>query len=232
MIKGLRLSASLMCSRFAALREELEVLKAARVDEFHVDVMDGHFVPNYALGPDFIREIAKLTDLPIEAHLMVREPERCIGVFERIGVHRVAVHVESTTNLYRLVTHCKGAFPEVYVALNPLTPVASLELVAELVDGVEVMTVEPGFAGQPFAVTSEEKIRRVRNLLNAVNPAAAIEVDGAINVRTIWRVRQAGADLAVIGGSGLYSNPAGFAAAVDLLEQALEENLGERKEQA
>ncbi len=206
-------------------------MEAANVDELHVDVMDGHFVPNYALGPDFLREVAKLTDLPLEAHLMVREPERSIGVFERIGIHRVAVHVESTTNLHRAISHCKEAFPEVYVAINPLTPVTSLELVAGLVDGVEVMTVEPGFAGQSFASTSEEKIRQVRNLLNAVNPAAMVEVDGAINARTVRAVYQAGAGLAVIGGSGLYGHEKGFAAAVDLLEQALEENSGERTQQ-
>lgn len=217
----MRFSASLMCSNFRSLESEIAALEKAGVDEFHVDVMDGHFVPNIALGPDIAKAVAQMTDRPVEVHLMVDEPERILHVFAGGRIKRVTVHVEATANLKRLFDTAHGLFEEVFVAINPFTPISSLEYAVRAADGVLVMTVEPGFAGQEFFPFSGEKIASLRSMLSRLGIERDIEVDGAIGPRSIGEVFAAGANIAVLGTSGLYRPNETFESALGKLRDIL-----------
>ncbi len=224
MIGGIKAYASLMCSCFRNLEREFALLAEAGVDGIHFDVMDGHFVPNLALGPDLARAVRAMTDMEIEVHLMVEQPENYIHLFSGIGIDRIQVHVESTTNLLRTIQKCSDEFQFVEIAINPLTPLSYLEPVLPLVSGTMVMTVEPGFAGQDVAPEAAQRIAKVRSLCpeqDAEFSPFRIEADGQVNVSTIGSFAQAGANSVVLGTSGLYGHKDGFAAALAELKAAI-----------
>lgn len=225
MIAGVRTYASLMCSNFRNLEKELAQLKDAGIDGVHFDVMDGRFVPNLALGPDLARAVRDMTDLEIEAHLMVERPEDYIQLFAGAAIDRIQVHVESTTNLLRTIQACSDEFQFVDVVANPLTPLCYLEPVLPLVSGVMVMTVEPGFAGQKVAPGAVQRIASVRAICpehSAGGDPFSIEADGQVNTSTIGSFVRAGVNSVVLGTSGLYGHKDGFKAALAELEAAIQ----------
>jgi ribulose-phosphate 3-epimerase len=194
-----RLAPSILSADFSALGREVAAAARGGADVIHLDVMDGHFVPNITIGPLVVRAVRKVTDLPLDVHLMIEEPERYIDEFIAAGASMVSVHVEVSPHLHRTLSAIRKGGAKAGVVLNPATPVVSIEDVAGDVDYVLVMSVNPGFGGQTFIPRSLDKIRAVRALLDGAGNDAPVEVDGGIDLHTISRVVDAGADLLVCG---------------------------------
>jgi len=200
--RALRLAPSILAADFAALGRDIEAATRGGADQVHVDVMDGHFVPNLTIGVPVVRSLRKATTLPLDVHLMITDPDRYIEPFIDAGADMVSVHVEVLPHLHRTITQIKKLGAKAGVVLNPSTPVSSIEEMAGDVDFVLVMSVNPGFGGQVFIPRSLDKIRAVRTLLDrAGNAAAPIEVDGGIDMSTVAAVVAAGADWLVAGNA-------------------------------
>ncbi|HAX39732.1 MAG TPA: ribulose-phosphate 3-epimerase [Clostridiales bacterium] len=199
-----KISASLMCVDFANIRDSIRALEAAGVEYLHIDIMDGKFVPNFTLGPDFVRSIRNMTDIPCDIHLMVWEPERHITSFAPREGDIVSVHAESTVHLQRTLQMIRDTGAHAAIALNPATPLYSMDFVVDDLDVVLVMTVNPGYAGQKLVPASLQKIGDTRRYLNEHGSAALIEVDGNVSVENAIRMREQGADIFVAGTSSLF----------------------------
>ncbi len=203
----IRLAPSILSADFWTLGREIEAAVRGGADQVHVDVMDGHFVPNLTIGVPVVKSLRKATTLPLDVHLMITDPDRFIAPFIDAGANMISVHVEVLPHLHRTIGQIKQLGAKAGVVLNPSTPVSAIEEVAADVDFVLVMSVNPGFGGQVFIPRSVAKIRAVRTLLDrAGNTAAAIEVDGGIDMTTVASVVEAGAEWLVAGqaifGSG------------------------------
>jgi ribulose-phosphate 3-epimerase len=194
---------SILAADFAALGEQIAAVEQGGADLIHVDVMDGHFVPNLTLGPPVVRSIRRITSLPLDVHLMIEEPDRYIEAFAGAGATRISVHVEVLPHLHRTIQFIRSLGLAGGVAINPATPVGALEEIAPDVDHVLVMSVNPGFGGQTFIPRSESKIRAVRGLLDRHVNGAPIEVDGGIDTSNAARVVSAGAGI-LIAGSAIF----------------------------
>lgn len=188
---------SILSSDFARLADEVGRVSSA--DLLHVDVMDGHFVPNITIGPPVVKSLAKATDLPLDVHLMIEHPERYVEEFASAGAAVITVHAEATRHLHRLLSQVKGTGARAGVALNPATPVEALRYVVDMVDLVLIMTVNPGFGGQGFIEGMYSKISEVRRLLDSVGSGAELEVDGGITEATGPKAAEAGATILVAG---------------------------------
>lgn len=198
--QAIRLAPSILAADFSALGRDIAAATRGGADQVHVDVMDGHFVPNLTIGVPVVRSLRKATTLPLDVHLMITDPDRYIEPFIDAGANMVSVHVEVLPHLHRTITQIKKLGARAGVVLNPSTPVSSIEEMAGDVDFVLVMSVNPGFGGQVFIPRSLDKIRAVRALLDrAGNAAAPIEVDGGIDMSTVAAVVEAGADWLVAG---------------------------------
>ena len=198
---------SLMCCDIFRLREQLRIFEEEKIEYLHVDVMDGEFVPNYTLGTDFVRQIRRATDIPLDIHLMIREPERKISFFELREGDLVSVHAESTVHLQRALQQVRNQGARPLVALNPATPLSALDYVLEDVDGVLLMTVNPGYAGQKLVPQTLGKITDCRRLLDGRGyPEMMLEVDGNVSLENALLMKQAGADLFVAGSSSIFKN--------------------------
>ena len=195
----IRLAPSILAADFAALGNEIDAATRGGADLIHVDVMDGHFVPNITIGPPVVRSLRKTTTLPLDVHLMISEPDRYVEAFVNAGANMVSVHVEVLPHLHRTIGFIRKLGAQAGVVLNPSTPVVSIQDVAADVDYVLVMSVNPGFGGQVFIPHSLTKIRAVRELLDAVGNRAPVEVDGGIDETTIGSVVEAGAEILVAG---------------------------------
>ncbi len=213
---------SVLPADFSRLGEECVALEKAGVDRIQWDVMDGQFVPNLTFGPDLIASVRDQVTVPFEAHLMVRTPEAMLDRYVDAGCEIVIVHAESTTHLHRTLGAVAELGARPAVALNPATPVAAVANVLDLVDMVLVMTVNPGFGGQPYIATMEPKLRELRALLDERGLDIDIEVDGGIGPATIAGAAAAGANV-LVAGSSLFADPDGLEHAVDdLRTRALE----------
>jgi ribulose-phosphate 3-epimerase len=198
---NVRLAPSILSADFAALGEAVRMLERGGADLVHLDVMDGHFVPNLTMGPAAVKAVRRVTQLPLEAHLMVTDPDKYIDIFAAAGAQTLIVHAEVLPHLHRTIQAIHRLGCRAGVALNPSTPPAVLSEVVGDVDLVLVMSVNPGFGGQAFIPNSESKIQRVRQLLTASGSNADVEVDGGIDQDNIARVVAAGASIVVVGAA-------------------------------
>lgn len=200
----IKIAASIMCASQLHLAHELDRLAAAQVDMLHCDVMDGSYVANLAMGPYVLEEIQAYTNIPLDIHLAVFEPEKYIKLFAKSKPEFISVHAESTHHLHRTITMIKEEGIKAVVALNPSTPLSALKYVLHEVDMVLVMTVDPGFAGQKFVYSTLEKIRALKQICmqQGINPL--IEIDGNINSTTIPLAVKEGANVLVGGTSAIF----------------------------
>jgi ribulose-phosphate 3-epimerase len=196
-----KLSVSILSADFGNLAREVEAVEAAGADWIHVDVMDGHFVPNITIGPDVVRAIRKATRLPLDVHLMISSPERYVKDFTEAGADWLGVHVEATAHVHRAVQTVRQLGARPFVTLNPGTPLTSLEAILPEVDMVLLMTVNPGFGGQKFIEATLPKIRRCRQMIDDLTPHVLLEVDGGVSLDTVSRISEAGADVLVSGSA-------------------------------
>lgn len=196
-----RIAPSILSADFARLKNEIEAVKEAGADLIHIDVMDGHFVPNLTIGPPVVASIREITDLPLDVHLMIEEPDRFLEAFASAGADILTVHVEASPHLHRTIQAVKSLGKSAGVALNPATPLNFLEPILAEVNLVLIMGVNPGFSGQSFIPSTLKRIEAVKNMLNNVKKEIDLEVDGGISEENIKSVASKGANIFVAGSA-------------------------------
>lgn len=196
---------SILSADFSRLGEAAAAAEAAGADLIHVDVMDGHFVPNITFGPAVVSALKRSTQLPLDVHLMISRPERYVADFVDAGADYVTVHAEATPHLHGILTQVRQAGAKAGLAVNPLTPLDVVELALPYLDLVLVMSVNPGFGGQPFIPGSVARVEAARRMRDRVNPNCLVEVDGGITTKTAPAVAAAGADV-LVAGSAVYGH--------------------------
>jgi ribulose-phosphate 3-epimerase len=211
-----KIAPSILSADFARLGAHVKEAEMAGVDYIHVDVMDGHFVPNITIGPLIVKALRPVTALPLDVHLMIKQPERYLADFAEAGADILTVHVETCPHLHRTIQHIKELGVKAGVTLNPATPLVTLEEVLPEVDQVLIMSVNPGFGGQSYIPGSTAKIARLRAMLDAINSPAELEVDGGINTTTVKEIVAAGATV-LVAGSAIFNQRASVADNVQLL---------------
>jgi len=197
---------SILSADFARLGEEIKAVEAAGADWIHIDVMDGHFVPNITIGPLVVKAARQSTRLPLDVHLMIENPDRYIKDFADAGADFIAVQVETCPHLHRTVQMIRECGARPGVVLNPTTPLATIEWIIEDVEFVMLMSVNPGFGGQQFIPATLEKIRQLRAMIEKHGLSTLIEIDGGVNRTTIADIATAGADV-FVAGSAIYGTP-------------------------
>lgn len=217
---NIRIAPSILSADFAHLARDVAAAEAGGADLIHVDVMDGHFVPNLTIGPPVIRAVRRIAQVPLDVHLMVQNPDPYLGAYVEAGAAMVSVHVEVLPHLHRTIAAIKALGAAAGVVLNPSTPVSAIEEVAGDVDFVLVMSVNPGFGGQSFIPRALDKVRAVRSLLDRAGTGAFVEIDGGVDRDNIAQVVAAGASV-VVAGQAVFGH-ADAAAAVRALRAAAE----------
>ncbi|HUG34615.1 MAG TPA: ribulose-phosphate 3-epimerase [Anaerolineales bacterium] len=210
------LAPSILSADFTRLGEELAACESAEADWIHVDVMDGHFVPNITMGPFIVEACRRVTDLPLDVHLMIERPERHLGAFAKAGASNITVHVEACPHLHRTLQQIKALGCKAGVALNPGTPFAAIDAVLGEADLILVMSVNPGYSGQKFISSTTAKVREIRNKLDAIKSAAWIEVDGGIDLITLPKTKEAGATV-FVAATSVFKHPQGTEAGIRVL---------------
>lgn len=211
---------SILSADFTRLGEQVREAEAAGADRIQIDIMDGHFVPNITMGPMVVEAVRRCTKLPLEAHLMITDPEMYIGEFSRAGADIIIVHQEVCPHLHRIMQMIRACGRQAGVAINPSTPVAMLVDMLPFFDLVLVMTINPGFGGQELIPETLPKIARLRQMIDARNLHCDIEVDGGINEATVPQVVQAGANL-LVAGSAVYNDKESVEQAMTRLRNAI-----------
>jgi len=204
--RNIEIAPSILSANFSCLGDEIRAVERGGAGFLHVDVMDGHFVPNITIGLPVVKSLAGFTRLPIDAHLMITEPGTYAPQFVKAGAQMVSVHVEADPNLHRTLTAIKSAGAQAGVVLNPATPVSAVEEALQFVDYVLVMSVNPGFGGQQFIPQSIDKVKRLRQLINERQLNVRIEIDGGIDRTNIETVVAAGAEI-IVAGSAIFGTP-------------------------
>lgn len=212
---------SLLAADFLKLGEQLAECEKAGVERFHIDVMDGLFVPNFSLGIPIVEAVRRGTTLPLEVHLMIERPERYTDAFIQAGGDLLILHQESTPNLHRALQQVKGRGKQVGIAINPATALSTVEELLEPADLLLLMTVNPGFGGQKFIDAVLRKLEQARKLINQRNPACELEVDGGVDVKSAPRAVAAGANV-LVAGSCIFGHPLGPAEGVRQLRAAVD----------
>jgi ribulose-phosphate 3-epimerase len=192
---------SILAADFTRLGEQVAAVERGGAAYIHVDVMDGHFVPNITVGPFIVEAVRRVTKLPIDCHLMIEDPDKYIGAFARAGAAMISVHPEATYHLHRTLGFIHQAGCRAGVVLNPATPLAAIEEVVRDIDYVLLMSVNPGFGGQQFIMSALDKLRRLRVLLQLQGSQAQIEIDGGITAQNAAAVVEAGAEILVAGSA-------------------------------
>lgn len=196
-----KIAPSILSADFSRLGDEVRAVATAGADYIHVDVMDGHFVPNITIGPPVVEAVRKVTDLPLDVHLMIETPDRYIPDFAKAGADIIVVHAEATVHLHRTIQLIKSLGKKAGVSLNPATPLSVLEYVLDELDLVLLMTVNPGFGGQSFIEACLPKIQALRAMLDRRGCDAELEVDGGVKIDNIDRIAHAGANVFVAGSA-------------------------------
>jgi ribulose-phosphate 3-epimerase len=222
----IEIAPSILASNFAKLGEDVRAVEQGGADVIHVDVMDGHFVPNISIGVPVVASLHKATRLPLDVHLMIERPEEFIEQFVRAGASRVLIHQEATVHLDRALSMIRELGAQAGAAINPATPIATLSDVFDKVDTVLVMSVNPGFGGQKFIPGAIEKIRQLNQMRARYNGAFRIEVDGGVDAENIAELAQAGANT-FVAGTSIFHTP-DPAAAVRQIRKLATEALSQR----
>lgn len=220
MSKPYIIAPSILSADFAQLGEQIAEVEANGADWIHIDVMDGHFVPNLTMGPFIVETCKRITKLPLDVHLMISTPERYLEDFSAAGADRLTVHIEASNHIHRTLQAIQELDCKPGVALNPGTPASTLEQVLHLCDLVLVMTVNPGSSGQDFLPENLPKIRKIREMLDKENPEALIEVDGGITAETLPQTKEAGAQV-FVAASSIFKHPEGITKGIKELKDQL-----------
>ena len=220
MMKPYYISPSILSADFTQLGTQIAEAEKHGADWIHNDVMDGHFVPNLTMGPFIVEACKRITDLPLDVHLMVEEPENLVEAFVRAGANHLTIHTEASPNLHRTLQTIRSLGCKPGVTLNPGTPGIAVKPVLHMVDLVLVMTVNPGYSGQTFLPETLFKVKKIRAWLDEVNPSAVIQVDGGINAETIPLARDAGAQ-AFVAGNAVFKHPGGIGEGMKALREKL-----------
>ena len=213
------LAPSILSADFTRLGDEIAACESAGADWLHIDVMDGHFVPNLTMGPFIVEHCKRATKLPLDVHLMIEQPERHLEAFARAGASILTVHVETCPHLHRTLEYIKSLGCKAGVTLNPGTPVAALESVLHLADLVLVMSVNPGFSGGKFVPESFARVAEVRQRLDAIDSSAWLEVDGGVNAENLPKLKEAGAT-AFVAATAVFKSPQGIVAGIQALRSS------------
>lgn len=209
---------SILSSDFTRLRDEIEAVRSGGARILHVDVMDGHFVPNITIGLPVVKSIRKATEMTIDTHLMIEEPGRYAVEFANAGADMVSIHVEADVHLQRTLTAIKDAGAKAGIAINPATPIESLTEALPYADFVLLMSVNPGFGGQTFIPTMLDKLRRLKEMIDHRGLSTEIEIDGGVDLSNISEIAAAGANI-VVAGSAVFSHERPSAAVAELIEK-------------
>ncbi|MBP2650042.1 MAG: rpe [Firmicutes bacterium] len=199
----IKIAPSILSADFGCLASEIKRVEAAGADLIHIDVMDGHFVPNLTFGPPVVKAVRSVTKLPFDVHLMINNPQQMLNSFIEAGADIITIHAETAPHLHRLLQTIKEQDVKTGVSLNPSTPLSMVEEVLDEVDMVLIMSVNPGFGGQKFIGSALDKIKRLKEMITARNLTVDIEVDGGINADTARKVIAAGANV-LVAGSAIY----------------------------
>jgi ribulose-phosphate 3-epimerase len=210
------LAPSILAADFTKLGEEISAAESAGADWIHVDIMDGHFVPNITMGQFIVAACRRVTQLPLDVHLMIEKPEDQLESFAKAGASRLTVHVETCPHIHRTLQYIKSLGCKAGVAINPGTAIGAVEAVIGEADLVLVMSVNPGFGGQTFITESLSRVAHIRKQLDALNSSAWLEVDGGVSEQTISKLKEAGAT-AFVAGTSVFKHPQGIKAGIAAL---------------
>jgi len=213
----IKIAPSILSADFSRLGEEVQAAEKAGADLIHVDVMDGHFVPNITIGPLVVKAVKKIASVPLDVHLMIEDPDMYVKDFAESGADIITVHSEASVHLHRSVQNIKECGVKAAVSINPATPVGNIELILPFVDMVLLMSVNPGFGGQKFIYEVLPKIKQLKNILTGSGLTIDIEVDGGVTVDNVAEVQAAGADIVVMGSA--FYNSKDYAETVRLVRE-------------